>query len=312
MFAKYQYVAGASVANILADVVAILTGTTNKAMLSADCDQANTYILSTVAAGWTVFDASAGTNKQCISAPCAGGGPDKYVVLDFNTSGYVLSKLYETWNASTHTGTNVANLSDNASYSPTINATTGGILFLAATNRYLIVQGYISGIWSANGPAIIVERERIDPWDTSAAGYPCGLFGSLSTAIDQYTTASTNNGFHSPRCKGATSDVTGANACYDALTAIGMGSNAYNYASPVYMARDASFNSVHALLPIYLRAHGSYLGSMLHLGGKIQGDIYLTTRANGSGGDEITYNSSTFFIFKDGNSGNIRLAIPKY
>lgn len=51
MNAKYTYVAGATAANILADLVAILTGETNVNNLSASCNKPFTTIESITAAG---------------------------------------------------------------------------------------------------------------------------------------------------------------------------------------------------------------------------------------------------------------------
>lgn len=54
MFAKYTYVPNSAKENVLADIIAILTGTTDKALLSPHCSQENTYINKTAAtpAGW--------------------------------------------------------------------------------------------------------------------------------------------------------------------------------------------------------------------------------------------------------------------
>lgn len=53
MFATYAYNGGAALKNIAADIIAILTGTTNKALLSGDCNQVGTSVTATVAAGWS-------------------------------------------------------------------------------------------------------------------------------------------------------------------------------------------------------------------------------------------------------------------
>lgn len=53
MYGAYKYFGGASTKNILSDLKAIATGTTNKALLSADCDKDGTTLAGTVAAGWS-------------------------------------------------------------------------------------------------------------------------------------------------------------------------------------------------------------------------------------------------------------------
>lgn len=63
MFAKYTYKAGSSATNLIADIKKILTGTTDKTLLSTDCDQVGSFITDTLTtkAGWTA-DASVGLN----------------------------------------------------------------------------------------------------------------------------------------------------------------------------------------------------------------------------------------------------------
>lgn len=56
MYTKYVYNAGATSDNIKNDIIAILTGETNKANLSASCNKSSTDIFSTIAAGWTSHD----------------------------------------------------------------------------------------------------------------------------------------------------------------------------------------------------------------------------------------------------------------
>lgn len=64
MYTKYSYNAGATKENIFSDLKALFTGETNKANLSASCNQATTDIVSNTAAGWT-FDAP----QETIYAP---------------------------------------------------------------------------------------------------------------------------------------------------------------------------------------------------------------------------------------------------
>ncbi|MDD5150395.1 MAG: hypothetical protein PHC28_07900 [Flavobacterium sp.] len=52
MFSKYTYKPSSTLANVYADIIAIITGETNVANLSASCDQPNTSILNTTASGW--------------------------------------------------------------------------------------------------------------------------------------------------------------------------------------------------------------------------------------------------------------------
>ena len=60
MFSKYTYKPSSTLSNVYADIVAIITGETNIANLSSDCDQLNSNILSTTASGWSTN----GTNQN--------------------------------------------------------------------------------------------------------------------------------------------------------------------------------------------------------------------------------------------------------
>lgn len=83
MYCDYVYVAAANPTQISADIKALLTGETNKANLSASCNQTSTELYTTDAAGWTaeaatglidVYDVSLaaainiGTVTDCIYA----------------------------------------------------------------------------------------------------------------------------------------------------------------------------------------------------------------------------------------------------
>jgi len=70
-----------------------------------------TYI---TAHGWSVWDSSAATNARCYRAPTADTAQYKYIVLDFNTTNQLYIKVWEAWNTTTHSGTNMAYQSDAA------------------------------------------------------------------------------------------------------------------------------------------------------------------------------------------------------
>jgi hypothetical protein len=319
MFARYTINGTGTVANILSDVVAICTGQTDKTLLSAACDQANTYIISSVGneAGWTVHDPAAGTNKQVIKAPNADTST-KYVLLDFSFfsgstyNAYV--NLYETWdNGTPHSGTNPAFTAwsaYSASYPALAITTAGSSLLISASNRRLVIWSRTAaGVYTLNGPFVVAERERIDPWDTFSAGYPVGIMG-YSDLILAYP-SSDNYGFQSPRAKGASGDIL--KPYYNVNTAANDGS-ANGYVQQAQIAKDANFNTVHPMLPMYLRGNTTAFG-YLHLGGKVSGDMYVTTYNNGALGDEITYNGKQYMVMGSSASGsypNSRLAVPKY
>ncbi|MEO5329334.1 MAG: hypothetical protein H7829_13965 [Magnetococcus sp. THC-1_WYH] len=174
MYCKYVYKAAASKANILADVVQLLTGETALSNLSSDCNVGASQLVTTVAAGWTLHDASAGTNARCIKAPLADDATTfKYMVIDTNTTGSIFGKVYETWNATAHTGTNLAYMSDSSSYCQRIS-TSSYQLYLFASPRSILMFSYTGSYGSSTGnsPSGVFERTREMAWDIPGAGYP--------------------------------------------------------------------------------------------------------------------------------------------
>jgi len=175
----YAYSAGATQANVLSDLVAIFTGTTDVNSLSASCNKSLTTITATTPAGWTLHDGSSGTNKKVIKAPYLDSG-DKYVELDSYSTTNITLYMYETFNATTHTGTNKTG---NSTYYPQRqDLTAGGKFYLFSSARYLamvsdVTAGY--GDPTRGGMTICSEFKPLCPW---AAGYPAAalwLTGAL-------------------------------------------------------------------------------------------------------------------------------------
>lgn len=81
MYAAYKYLGGASHKNIFSDLKAIVTGTTDKNLLSSDCDKAGTSITATVASGWSTTtggmalpdDRALPANGQLLCCPVSNG-----------------------------------------------------------------------------------------------------------------------------------------------------------------------------------------------------------------------------------------------
>jgi hypothetical protein len=313
MFARYTITGAGALAtvqaNVLNDVIAICTGETNKANLSATCDQANTYIVGTEPAGWTLHDSSITgylTTRKAIKAPNA-DGTWKYVLMTTDlVSGTIFNVwpfLYENWDNGTgggtaHTGTNLARSSYPAVNGawPYLNYNAGDSLFLSVSARRLV-------IWSRSAtggycifPILISERERVDPWDTVVAGYPVGVYSEVNST----------GGAISPRTRNSLAvDVKPATYAYNTAAAT---ATASSYATGTLRARDATFQPVHPVLPIYLRGPSS-LGH-LHLGGQLQGGIYMTTNSTGVTGDEVSYNGQQYVLLQD--TSNARFMIPKF
>lgn len=199
MYAKYSFLAGATLANILNDVTNIIGGITDKALLSAACDQANTEILTTYeASGWTVHDAAASASSRVLSAPHADFGV-KYCKI---SSGLGLSSIpslalsvAESWNAVTHVGTNVVDLAIGAS-GLHVGSSVAGVVFISANLRKIVLSTFVptigyGGGGNGTGWNAVFERVRgIHPADTVGAALPLSM---VATAFEGVINVSHNN-----------------------------------------------------------------------------------------------------------------------
>lgn len=225
MYAKYQYVSGATQANILADLTAILTGETDKANLSAGCDQTNTTITSTIAAGWTLHDGSSGTNKKVIKAPYSGNGAVyKYVELSIDTTALFTAFLYETFNESTHTGTNITSNGTTTRQQLTLGTTSNKIhLFSSARMIVLLSETTVYGDSTHNGALVIAEMKPLCPWNNDTS-YPYPSVCLILPVVWSGTTTAYN--CYLSRVKNRlNTDLTGASATSTVGSIGGLGSN---------------------------------------------------------------------------------------
>ena len=148
------------------------TGTTQTQLATA-IDAAIT------AGGWTVHDDSAidAGMGVCYTAPNVDTESAKYAVLDY-TGGALMIKLYETWNATTHTGTNLTTCSDQLVYAGKYVTTSPGQVFIFANPRWLALatrdpaSGQLNNNPAWQGLHGVFEVARDNPEDTAAAGYP--------------------------------------------------------------------------------------------------------------------------------------------
>lgn len=171
MYAKYVYLAGQTAAQLLADLVAICTGTTNVASLSAGCDKVNTVIAAQIEpAGWTVFDAAAGTNRVCLTAPCK-EEPARLKYVLFNTSGppNFHREVYESWNAGTHAGSNMA-YGSNSNGPVQFSTTLAGTIYMHVTPYHMIMYGTYSGA-TFQAPALLMECDTAFSWCAPGQGF---------------------------------------------------------------------------------------------------------------------------------------------
>lgn len=291
MYAKYNYGALSTIANIHADICAILTGTTDKATLSANCDQVNTTISAAYnVAGWVTHDLTANSLGTCtisnttpavvtktahglvngqpisftttgalpsplasnttyyvlnsaantfnveafigggaIATTSAGSGAHtlwsatkrvlksavaddltyyKYMMVDATTAGYIQLHLYETWNATAHTGTNQATAIATTAQQR-VDTTSPGVMVISAKKSHCVMQSIIAagtgavtnGDWTG-----VFERSRLSPWDTVGAAYPPSAIMVGSSIVSGAATSACK--FKNP----SGGDYTGASA----------------------------------------------------------------------------------------------------
>lgn len=118
--------------------------------------------------GWDLFDNVSATAKV-YRAVNIGGSTYKYMSLEAG-GGRLDVRHYETWNATTHVGTNLAV----GSTAHTVMNLVSGTIYLFASSRWFYLTGKNGTTFDyGNG---ICEFARENPTDTEADGYPASFF----------------------------------------------------------------------------------------------------------------------------------------
>lgn len=156
MLIKYSWLAGQSAANILADVIGLITNSiTDPANCSVACDKANSAIIAnSLVSNWVVHDSTYGVlRSQNVN------GTYKYAQI---LTGAKLSlKAWENWNSSTHVGLNQAGGSSTSHPASALSnpsgqtsLSTAGTIYIYATSRNLYVDGAFIGEFASLTQAI--------------------------------------------------------------------------------------------------------------------------------------------------------------
>jgi hypothetical protein len=300
MYAKYAYLANVTQAQVLSDVVAILTGETNKANLSAGCDQANTEISAAYeVAGWTVHDAAASTNSQVLKAACDGDAAQfKYMRISTATSGNIWSGLYEAWNATTHVGTNVAPNSDSTSYGQRYATAAAGTLYISASANRALFYGVYSGgngnltYLSSSG---VLEFDRGYTWCAVGQGFmPACFFGG-------------NNDLFFSRSK----DVSGAVNVSGSSVLVTMGMRMTGNVNAFSTGNGGAMSSGFAFPVSALAGHPSGVSNAVP-GFTVSG-VFSNPAGYALNLDEVPYNSKTYVCFPVSSTGvgHSKILVPK-
>lgn len=272
MYAVYTHNNSTSQANLVNDIVLLLTGTTNPASLSADCVTGSTTVSTTYdAAGWTLYDAAAGSNLQVIRALQQDGVTYKYVGIEASSTSVFRITVYESWNSGTHVGTNGVT-SNNVAWS----STTQQPFYIYASQQAIVITCFNSSTYASPACALEVDNTLA----TFIAGYPTTFTFSSANDISQGT---------GPRIKNpkASGDLTTTSTFFMSSP------NADNSGSPCkgFIFRDASETVQMALLtPVFhactaatdtnYGAFGKLLGSV-KFGSCIASPVTLDTASIG-------------------------------
>lgn len=306
MYAVYNYKAGSSVTNLINDLVKLATGETNKANLSADCVQANTTIISTVAAGWTVHDADAGANSQVIKCLQADGTTMKYFRLTGVSNTSYRGTAYESWNATSHTGTNPTG-DTNGFMIGDWDTVNGGYFYIYVSPRTIFMRPYHTAAWKGPGSFICLEYTK----ESVFAGYPSYI---VSASNYNYTSSPVAGGVYwlGPRIKmpNTTGDyATGTNG--HMTHAVGVSTGASLSATESPYCRDSSEAIYVVTYKLEVRhTPATYTQIGVHRCGEVY-DILGMSGVLGANLDEITISGKTYVLHCVAGGATPTMLIPK-
>lgn len=283
MLAKYVWLTTSTQAQMLNDLCLLFTGSPVSA-LSASCDKVNSQVIAnTLPNNWTVYDAAAGASAQVLRSLNTDGVSYKYMHLSFSGNNLIVT-TYESWNATTHVGTNQACRYTNAAYTITataaFTATAGGTLYLYATNE-IAMFGSTSQV-----PAGVAEFTRNSPAIDET--YPCHTLGFMSTC----------------RVKNA---LAAGDFKFGSTPAFTSGTQTYSASTSDRTLRMPSGTIAYQAIPLYLfAAMGS--GSAIMCLGEVLGIKYFGFCPTGNYLDEVVIDGETYVYFLTASATNIQNA----
>jgi len=351
MYAKYTYPAGATQVNIINDLVLILTGTTDKALLSHGTSGSSpnvpasteTFIDTSVRpAGWTKHSltySQADSKAVVLKAPwddsnITGIDPGtinaaqykfcEIISRDTTTIGVSGAEFFTTANPTVKTNaTPYAMFNDEK-----LNLTSGGYILISSSNRHIAFFSFdgtnygASGNYPRYGMNGVFERTRNSNWDTNVNAYPPAIYvGPMGNAGS--SNQATFNNWVCARYKNSNNATDFTNA-YGGVAFYSLNNaDASQWSTSVAVQGGFATCSVagkssdlvttiHGLFPIIVSS-----GASGHLGGEISdfADIWLTTTNFGRAEDEVIVNGNTYVIWTDstntGSGTGSRYAVRK-
>ena len=301
-----------TVAEKISDIVAVLSGETVVANLTADAS--SIIDASSLTSGWSVHDAVTSTNVV-IKAPVA-DDPTQFKFSRLYASGETVISIqsYEFWNETTHVGSNPIG----AIHSLNTSETTASVIYISGSDRHFLLNGTFnnnaSGLTTLPG---LFEHTRKDVWNTIPHGYLNVVVpaNGLSDTVLSKGTASSFRWGRTLAVNGL-GDVTGTAA--SGFVAVPLGNNfadgtgdgvniyeLLNDNNGYRVLDETKTGGNHPLWPF-----GVIAPQLGHFGGDISSlcDIYLSTRNFGNNFDELSYNGNTYVIWK---LSTYRMAVRK-
>lgn len=274
MYASITYSTSAAdnVDDVLADVVKLMTGVTDKTQLSSHVVQAGSEIISTVPAGWSV-EQTLSTSDVVLKAPISDDNTKfKYIRLFANavtSHPNVAWEAYTDWDVATSSGTVVVrnfdtginNLPTNTSInyknyvwqnSSSTQTDQTHFLINVSANHVMFQSRYGTSYVNQAGPSILCEHTRNDAWDTVANGFPPFVVSKQGFIDDMFFSTSytmSRMWIKPSRPDGAGGTLTGQ--WLGMLTPYGSTSNGSAFSSTVRYQNmiDENLNIVPSLIP---------------------------------------------------------------
>lgn len=195
MYATLAHNPSSTVEQILADIVAVITGETDLNNLSSVA-VASSELNTTTAAGWTLWDDVSATQK--VVRQVVSDDPTKHKYLLFKTSGNnVYMNTYRDWDNVAHTGNQWLSFQQdqgasqfNDRYIASASSEYGTVTCVSSSATHYASQHLYNNEQSLWYPVLVSEHTRDSAWDTVANGYvPVALSNgsnSSPSTMDRY------------------------------------------------------------------------------------------------------------------------------
>lgn len=313
MYAKYTYKTTATQAQVLRDLILILTGTTSTGSLSASCDTANSSIDTTFCTTGNNNDhdsgASANTTQGFRMSVHDDTGTYFYVALT-STATTLQIGMWDAWNSGTHVGTSPGAASTSTMTVPSIG-TTGGTIHLWSDGKAVFLQTQGS---QTTFPLSVVQITRDDAWRTIANGCkPAVCAGAITSSVAPTGTWVATSPFTLKNINNTPAFVTAPTAysntqgpVQDVPAAITLNATYQGRLNTALVAQNV-------LTPV--RAGSSILYAWGYGGSVTQlSEVYFVSGPSvPTIGDEITYNSETYVVLQNALSSwaNCKICVRK-